>query len=227
VCTLPLQTKCLCFLSLQTAWRGHQVRATHPRCKQLADIRERLAAATANAGKRPCVAALIFVASQYNCQTCFLPSGRQTQALPMHPCPALCCSPCATPLLGLAHPSTPGCSAGQQAPSHGRAFRAASCEGSAPLAIGALHQHPCRATPACKAATAKFSPCLHCSLQAVSALNGLALCTDAVLACADIVVAGGGLPALLGIVQSCGRSKEAAEALRAALQCLSNICRSK
>lgn len=64
-------------------------------------------------------------------------------------------------------------------------------------------------------------------LQAVAALNGLALCTDAVLACGDIVVAGGGMPVLLGIVRLSARSKEAAEALRAALLCLTNISRSR
>lgn len=37
--------------ALQTAWRGFNVRATHPHRKQLADIRLRLAAAAANAGK--------------------------------------------------------------------------------------------------------------------------------------------------------------------------------
>lgn len=63
--------------------------------------------------------------------------------------------------------------------------------------------------------------------QAIAALNGLALTTEAVLACGDIVVAGGGLPVLLGIVKSSSRSKEAADALRAALLCLSNICRSR
>lgn len=42
----------LCFKScpLQTAWRGFHVRETHPRRKQLADIRLRLAAAAVNAG---------------------------------------------------------------------------------------------------------------------------------------------------------------------------------
>lgn len=58
-------------------------------------------------------------------------------------------------------------------------------------------------------------------------LNGLALCTEAVLDCSDIVVAGGGLPVLLGIAKAPGRGKEAAEALRAALACLTNICRSR
>ena len=38
-------------VAIQTAWRGHHVRATHPRRKQLADIRLRLAAAAANAGR--------------------------------------------------------------------------------------------------------------------------------------------------------------------------------
>ncbi|KAL4423889.1 hypothetical protein ABPG75_001190 [Micractinium tetrahymenae] len=64
-------------------------------------------------------------------------------------------------------------------------------------------------------------------VSAIAALNGLALTTEAVLACGDIVVAGGGLPVLLGIVKSSSRSKEAADALRAALQCLSNISRSR
>lgn len=58
-------------------------------------------------------------------------------------------------------------------------------------------------------------------------MNGLALCTEAVLACSDIVVAGGGLPVLLGIAKAPGRGKEAAEALRATLTCLANICRSR
>lgn len=71
---------------------------------------------------------------------------------------------------------------------------------------------------------AKLAP-MHHAMQALAALQGLALCTDAVLACSDLVVANGGLPVLLGIVKSSGRSKEAAEALRASLLCLSNICR--
>lgn len=37
-------------LCIQTAWRGWHVRETHPRRKQLADVRARLAAATINAG---------------------------------------------------------------------------------------------------------------------------------------------------------------------------------
>ena len=79
------------------------------------------------------------------------------------------------------------------------------------------HQLTCRCT----------APLCRRPLQAIAVLNGLALCTEAVLACADIVVAGGGLPVLLGIAQASGRGKEAAEALQAALHCLTNICRSR
>jgi abnormal spindle-like microcephaly-associated protein len=46
-----LQSSRRAALVLQTAWRGAAVRASHPRCKQLADIRLRLAAAAANAGR--------------------------------------------------------------------------------------------------------------------------------------------------------------------------------
>lgn len=41
-------------LCIQTAWRGWHVREAHPRRKQLADIRTRLAAATAHAGGITC-----------------------------------------------------------------------------------------------------------------------------------------------------------------------------
>jgi hypothetical protein len=69
-----------------------------------------------------------------------------------------------------------------------------------------------------------------CSLpptQALSALQGLALCTEAVPACGDVVAAGGGLAPLLALARAPCRSKEAAEALRAALACLANLCRSR
>ena len=78
-----------------------------------------------------------------------------------------------------------------------------------------LQAHPyLLSAPVCTAPL--YRPAVPPVPQAIAVLTGLALCTEAVLACADIVVAGGGLPVLLGIAQASGRSKEAAEALRAA-----------
>lgn len=37
------------FLALQTAWRGHYERTTHPKAKRLAELRRRIARAKANA----------------------------------------------------------------------------------------------------------------------------------------------------------------------------------
>ena len=89
-----------------------------------------------------------------------------------------------------------------------------------------LQAHPyLLSAPVCTAPL--YRPAVPPVPQAIAVLTGLALCTEAVLACADIVVTGGGLPVLLGIAQASGRSKEAAEALRAALHCLTNISRSR